>query len=165
MPDARVNVPAQVKPMIDKTVAQFPKLKAVATTLRETHSTNRHDWAAVLWRRIMGSTVLASPKSPSPALRLYAHCLAGKPGGVAVLAINTGEASQRVRLGGKGQSWTLTGQPLDTRSVLVNGKMADLDANGGLGGLGGEAMAGSVTIPGQAIAFYAVPGARNPACQ
>src|SRR5207249_10789312 len=35
--------------MIGKTVKQFPKLKAVATTLRETHSSNRHDWAAVLW--------------------------------------------------------------------------------------------------------------------
>ena len=35
--------------MIEKTVKEFPTLKAVATTLRETHSTNRHDWAAVLW--------------------------------------------------------------------------------------------------------------------
>lgn len=35
--------------MIDATRQQFPNLKAVATTLRETHSTNRHDWAAVLW--------------------------------------------------------------------------------------------------------------------
>src|SRR5204863_2472762 len=35
--------------MIGKTVKQFSKLKAVATTLRETHSSNRHDWAAVLW--------------------------------------------------------------------------------------------------------------------
>ncbi|CAN5464343.1 sugar kinase [soil metagenome] len=35
--------------MIGRTVKDFPKLKGVATTLRETHSTNRHDWAAVLW--------------------------------------------------------------------------------------------------------------------
>jgi 2-dehydro-3-deoxygluconokinase len=35
--------------MIDATRQQCPNLKAVATTLRETHSTNRHDWAAVLW--------------------------------------------------------------------------------------------------------------------
>jgi 2-dehydro-3-deoxygluconokinase len=27
----------------------FPKLKVVATTLREVHSTNRHGWGAVLW--------------------------------------------------------------------------------------------------------------------
>jgi 2-dehydro-3-deoxygluconokinase len=35
--------------MIERTVGQFPNVKAVATTLREVHSTNRHDWAAVLW--------------------------------------------------------------------------------------------------------------------
>ncbi len=28
---------------------QFPGIKAVATTLREVHSTNRHGWGAVLW--------------------------------------------------------------------------------------------------------------------
>lgn len=35
--------------MIEKTVQEFPNIKMVATTLREVHSTNRHDWAAVLW--------------------------------------------------------------------------------------------------------------------
>jgi 2-dehydro-3-deoxygluconokinase len=35
--------------MIGRVVEQFPNIKLVATTLREVHSTNRHDWAAVLW--------------------------------------------------------------------------------------------------------------------
>jgi 2-dehydro-3-deoxygluconokinase len=35
--------------MIDRVVEQFPNVQLVATTLREVHSTNRHDWAAVLW--------------------------------------------------------------------------------------------------------------------
>jgi len=35
--------------MIDGVVAEFPNIKIVATTLREVHSANRHDWAAVLW--------------------------------------------------------------------------------------------------------------------
>jgi 2-dehydro-3-deoxygluconokinase len=35
--------------MIDKTIEKFPNVKMVATTLREVRSTNRHDWAAVLW--------------------------------------------------------------------------------------------------------------------
>jgi 2-dehydro-3-deoxygluconokinase len=35
--------------MIENTVKEFPNIKMVATTLREVHSTNRHDWAAVLW--------------------------------------------------------------------------------------------------------------------
>jgi 2-dehydro-3-deoxygluconokinase len=35
--------------LIEHVVEQFPNVKMVATTLREVHSTNRHDWAAVLW--------------------------------------------------------------------------------------------------------------------
>jgi 2-dehydro-3-deoxygluconokinase len=35
--------------MIENTVKEFPNIKLVATTLREVHHTNRHDWAAVLW--------------------------------------------------------------------------------------------------------------------
>jgi len=33
--------------MIEKVQAQFPQVSVVATTLREVHSTNRHDWSAV----------------------------------------------------------------------------------------------------------------------
>jgi 2-dehydro-3-deoxygluconokinase len=35
--------------MIESVVKDFPNIKAVATTLREVHSTNRHSWGAVLW--------------------------------------------------------------------------------------------------------------------
>jgi 2-dehydro-3-deoxygluconokinase len=35
--------------LIERVVDQHPNVKVVATTLREVHSTNRHDWAAVLW--------------------------------------------------------------------------------------------------------------------
>ena len=35
--------------MIDRVVEQFPNIKVVATTLREVHSSNRHDWGALLW--------------------------------------------------------------------------------------------------------------------
>jgi len=132
---------------------------------RDTLTPRPNYWAAVLWRRTMGTTVLASPKSPSPALRLYAQCQAGKPGGVTVLALNTGEAPQRLSLGGKGLGWTMTGQPVDTRSILINGKAPGLAANGQLTGLEGAAVAGRVTVPGQSIAFYSLPGANNPACR
>jgi len=84
--------------MIDRAVAKFPNVKLVATTLREVHSTNRHDWAAVLWldgKRYVSPTCeldvidrigggdgfaagliygLLSGKSPEEALRLgWAH--------------------------------------------------------------------------------------------
>jgi 2-dehydro-3-deoxygluconokinase len=35
--------------MIDRAVEKFPNVKLIATTLRDVHSTNRHDWGAVLW--------------------------------------------------------------------------------------------------------------------
>ena len=35
--------------MISRVVEKYPRLKAIATTLREVHSTNRHGWAAVAW--------------------------------------------------------------------------------------------------------------------
>jgi 2-dehydro-3-deoxygluconokinase len=35
--------------MIDNVREKYPQVKAVATTLREVHSTNRHSWGAVAW--------------------------------------------------------------------------------------------------------------------
>src|ERR1035438_694882 len=35
--------------MIDRAVEKHPRIKVVATTLREVHSTNRHSWSAVAW--------------------------------------------------------------------------------------------------------------------
>jgi len=35
--------------MMESVTKDFPNIKAVATTLREVHSTNRHSWSAVLW--------------------------------------------------------------------------------------------------------------------
>jgi len=132
---------------------------------RDTMTPRPNYWAAVLWHRTMGSTVLASPASPSPALRLYAHCSPQKGGAVTVMALNTGEAAQRINLGGKGLGWTMTGQPLDTRSVTINGKAPALSDSGELTGLAGAAVAGSVNLPGHSIGFYTLPRAGNPACR
>lgn len=54
--------PAVFFEMIERVRKEFPGVKCVATTLREVHSTNRHDWAAVLW--------LGSEKFVSPTLHL-----------------------------------------------------------------------------------------------
>jgi len=35
--------------MIERVVERFPRVKVVATTLREVHSTDRHSWSAVAW--------------------------------------------------------------------------------------------------------------------
>jgi 2-dehydro-3-deoxygluconokinase len=61
--------------MIDRTVEKFPNIKMVATTLREVHSTNRHDWAAVLW--------LNGQKYVSPTCHLDVVCRIGGGDGFA----------------------------------------------------------------------------------
>ncbi len=43
--------------MIDKVTAKYPKVKIVATTLREVHATHHHSWSAVAW--INGKTYSA----------------------------------------------------------------------------------------------------------
>jgi 2-dehydro-3-deoxygluconokinase len=43
--------------MIDQVTKKYPKVKVVATTLREVHNTNHHSWSAVAW--IDGKTYAA----------------------------------------------------------------------------------------------------------
>ncbi len=61
--------------MIDKVVQQFPQVKLVATTLREVHSTNRHDWAAVMW--------YDGKRYVSPTMKLDVICRIGGGDGFA----------------------------------------------------------------------------------
>jgi len=49
--------PAAFLAMMDQVVARYPKVGAVAATLREVHSTNRHAWSAVAW--VSGKTYTA----------------------------------------------------------------------------------------------------------
>lgn len=43
--------------MMDSVTKKYPKVKMVATTLREVHTTNRHSWSAVSW--VSGQTHMA----------------------------------------------------------------------------------------------------------
>ena len=61
--------------MIDKVTRKHPHVKAVATTLREVHSTNRHSWGAVAW--IDGQTY------QSPTVDLDVHDRVGGGDGYA----------------------------------------------------------------------------------
>lgn len=49
--------PSAFLSMIERVVAAHPRVKVVATTLREVHSTNRHGWSAVAW--INGTSYVA----------------------------------------------------------------------------------------------------------
>jgi 2-dehydro-3-deoxygluconokinase len=57
--------PSEFFGMIDQVRGKHPQVKAVATTLREVHSTNRHSWSAVAW--VDGQTYTA----PTAELDVY----------------------------------------------------------------------------------------------
>jgi 2-dehydro-3-deoxygluconokinase len=70
IPGPKVTAKSKLDPtaffgMMEQVLARFPKMKIVATTLREVHSTSRHDWAAVAW--IGGQTYV----SPTCELHIY----------------------------------------------------------------------------------------------
>src|SRR3954454_12998824 len=54
-----------------------------------TYAPRPNYWAALLWRNLMGTTVLKPGPSRAQGLHLYAHCLRDAPGGVGLLAINS----------------------------------------------------------------------------
>jgi hypothetical protein len=89
-------------------------------------------WSALLWRKVMGTTVLDAGASPSPNLHLYAHCLRNHPGGVAVLAINADRtASEELMVPEKSERYTLSGE-LMSNKVELNGSELDVSAEGDL---------------------------------
>jgi heparanase len=122
-------------------------------------------WAAVLWRRTMGTTVLNPPPSPSPDLRLYAHCLRGTPGGVAVAAVNVGKASHSLPLASGAQIWLMQAPTVDAKTVTVNRRKPSVEADGSLSGLVPVSASRTVALPANTIAYIALPNASNPVCR
>src|SRR5712692_4172643 len=79
-------------------------------------------WGALLWRKLMGTTVLDSGVPLRAGLHAYAQCLRGTPGGVALLVINTDEAaSQTLTLPTKAERYTLSATNPLSRQVQLNG--------------------------------------------
>jgi hypothetical protein len=124
-------------------------------------------WSAVLWRRLMGTTVLDTGASPTPNLYLYAHCLRGKPGGVALLAINADRnAARTINLPAKATRYSLSSSDLMSPTVMLNGVEMQLTPNGDLPSLEGTPQpAGSLSLSAASITFLAVGTARNAACR
>jgi heparanase len=135
--------------------------------LDETSLAPRPDyWAALLWRRLMGTTVLDPGSSSMPGLHLYAHCLRGKPGGVALLAINADRAASRMlELPTAASRYTLTADNLTDTRVRMNGRELRLGAGDELPSPEAEPVPpGRLDLPPASVAFLAIPDAANPAC-
>jgi 2-dehydro-3-deoxygluconokinase len=101
--------------MIDKVVQKHPNVKAVATTLREVHSTNRHSWSAVAW--IGGNTYAA------PTAELEVFDRVGGGDGFAsgfIYGLLTGETPEEAVKLGWAHGALLTTFPGDTTMATVD---------------------------------------------
>lgn len=124
-------------------------------------------WAALLWSRLMGSTVLAPGASTAPKLRLYAQCLPHHPGGVTLLAINLDRrAAHAITIPARAERYTLTAPQLESHTVELNGRVLRVDAAGDVPALeGAPVAAGKVRLAPASITFLAVAGAKNGSCR
>ncbi|MBN1397688.1 MAG: sugar kinase [Bacteroidetes bacterium] len=110
--------------MIDKVVKKHPNVKAVATTLREVHSTNHHTWGAVAW--IDGKTYV------SPTCELAVLDRVGGGDGYAAgffYGLLTGETPEEAVKLGWAHGAMLTTTPGDT--TMVTAEQVKAFAKGG----------------------------------
>ena len=123
-------------------------------------------WGALLWRKLMDTKVLEPGVPIQSGLHLYAHCLRGKPGGVALLAINNDRAAARtLTVPVPGERYTLSSDDLQAKAVRLNGVELKLGADDVLPDLTGvPVQAGNMSLDPATITFIALPGAGNQAC-
>ena len=123
-------------------------------------------WAALLWRRLMGETVLdAGPLTPG--LHVYAQCLRGKLGGVAVAAINLDtKAPASIKTPVATEAYVLTADTLQSGVVKLNGQALQMVSDDHLPALNPvPAAAGRINLPPASITFLAFPQAANAVCR
>lgn len=132
-----------------------------------THLPRPSYWGALLWRRLMGTTVLDTGTAARAGLHLYAHCARGLPDGVALLVINNDrEISHDLTLRQPSHRYTLASTDPGDSTVQLNGQTLALDAAGQLPPLAGEAAAaGTLTFAPATITFLTIAEAGNVNCR
>lgn len=118
-------------------------------------------WGALLWRRLMGSTVLDPGMASTPGLHVYAHCHAATKGAASVLLINTSRTESRsVTLAASAERYTLQAERLQDTNVQLNGKRLSLTDDDDLPRFEARATApGQVRLPPASITFLVMPDA------
>jgi hypothetical protein len=124
-------------------------------------------WSALLWRKLMGTTVLDGGAPAQSGLHVYAHCQRGIPGGVALLAINADrDAPHTLTLPTASVRYTLDAANLLDERIRLNGHPLTLSAKDELPIIAGvPAAAGMVTFAAATITFLAIVEANNEACR
>jgi hypothetical protein len=133
----------------------------------KTFSPRPNYWGALLWRQLMGSTVLDSGVPIQAGLHVYAHCQRGTPGGVSLLIINTDRnAPHSLMLPTASLRYTLESASLRDADVRLNGRPLALGPGDELPPTAGApTTADTVTFKQATITFLAIPAAGNSACR
>ena len=121
-------------------------------------------WAALLWRRLMGTIVLDA--GVHGGMHLYAHCRRGVRGGVTLLAINTSRTeAAALRLPAASERYTLSADDLQSGEVKLNGTALQLAPNDDLPELAGApSLPDTIALPPATMTFLTIANAGNPAC-
>jgi hypothetical protein len=124
-------------------------------------------WGALLWRHLMGTTVLDAGVPIQSSLHVYAHCQRGMSGGVSLLVINTDRnAPHSLMLPTASLRYTLDATSLQDADIKLNGRALTLGTGDELPTIAGApTTASTVTFEQATITFLAIPGAGNHACQ
>lgn len=123
-------------------------------------------WSAILWRRLMGTTVLDPGPSPSTDVHLYAQCTPNRPGAVTLLAINADRTTPTtLNLPTATERYTLSASDVLGSTVQLNGAPLAADTQGNLPSLTGTSThAGDASLSPATISFFVFPNANNEAC-
>jgi hypothetical protein len=121
-------------------------------------------WAALLWRRLMGTTVLDA--GMHKGMHLYAHCRRGMRGAVTLLAINADRTNAAtLQLPVTSERYTLAADDLQSAVVKLNGTVLELGPNDDLPQFSAVTLPpGSVEIEPATITFLTVGDTKNLAC-
>ena len=128
---------------------------------------------SLLWRRLMGTTVLrVELPRDELALRAYAHCAAatadGGVGGISIVVLNLDPervAEVALPLGSELRQYIVTAESLESRRLVVNGQPLEAQADGTPPEIASLAVrADTLRIPPHAYAFAVIVDAAAPAC-
>jgi heparanase len=124
-------------------------------------------WAALLWRKFMGTTVLDPAVPKAENVYAFAHCLQDHSGGVALLVINADrERSYQITMPTEAERYTLTAAKFEDKVVNLNGSPLKLGSNDDLPQLKDErTRSGRLSLAPTSITFLSFPSAGNNACR
>jgi hypothetical protein len=133
----------------------------------KTYAPRPNYWAALLWRKLMGVTVLDPGSSPTTSFHIFAQCMRNWPGGVTVLVINaSNDTSQTLDIPEAFERFSLTAQNLQDKHVQLNSVELQLGTDDSLPKLAGQSTkAGPVSFAPASITFLAIKQANNASCR